>query len=155
LTRVSRVRFFSPTRWPLAAAVGILSTAFVIAGIRALPDRPVDAGVMAVLVVLMAWIMYFEAWMMETRPEGLYIRYTLGNSRLIPYDRITRIAVRIDRLQIHTTNKFSAEAAIAIRRYLPSRKDGPDQLVAAITGAAHLTKSSKAFFGWPTYDREL
>ena len=148
------ITYRAPARWSLSIAFGLAAAALLIGAVRAVPERPVDAGVMAALVVLIAWTTWFEAWLIETRPEGLYVRYTFGSAELIPYSDISRLVVRVDRLQIHTTSKYMAHTSIELGFRKRGRPDRADPLIAAIAQAARLTKVSASSLGWPTYDRE-
>ena len=150
---VPAVRYVSINHVTLpVVSVGLVATLFILT-IRS-PINVCYLPVDFVLLALMSWLLYREPMVMETHPDGLYMRSVFGNSRLIPYARIRRVAVGGMQLRIHTTSRLLAEAQIAIEPYAWWRKHSADTLIFSINQAAHLTKFGRSRWGWLVYDRE-
>src|SRR5689334_20509914 len=110
---VRHVRYVSATRVTAPLILGGGALALLLLGIGGMPDNPFAFVFNSLSAVFIVWVLSREPAVMETRPDGLYVGYTFGNSRLIPYGRIRRIAIGGSRLRVHTSSLIFAEAAIA------------------------------------------
>jgi len=150
---VPAVRYVSINHVTLPVVSVCLVATLVILTIRSpinLCYLPLDI----VFLALTSWLMYREPMVMETHPDGLYVRYTFGNTRFIPYEQIRRLTVGFTRLRICTRSRIIAEARLAIWPYTRSRRHEADALIFTINQAAHLTKFGRSRWGWLVYDRE-